>query len=66
MTAKYSHLTVSDGISYKIKTLCGRYISQYNLGAIYMGESVSFSWPVAPLCPKCAALKLIAETGVSK
>lgn len=66
MTAKFSHLTVSDGISYKVKTLCGRYLSQYSLSAIYIEGYEPTAWTRSPLCPKCAAIKLIAETEVSK
>ena len=62
MTAKYSHIATDELNRYKIRTLCGKYVSGMNLGAIYTEGYEPKHWTRAPLCPKCAALRLIAET----
>jgi hypothetical protein len=64
MASKFSHIAVSEGVTYKVKTLCGKYLSQYSLGAIYTEGYEPTAWTRAPLCPKCAALKVIADSAV--
>lgn len=56
---KFSHITLTDNVSSNLqKTLCGSYVSGTNLRAIYFdGNKYAL-----PLCPKCAAARLIAET----
>lgn len=55
----FSHITVSDRMSMNLeKTLCGSYVTGSNLLAVWYEGSLY----ARPLCPKCAALKLIAET----
>lgn len=56
---KLSHITLTDKVSSNLqKTLCGSYVSGMNFRAIYF-ESNKYA---LPLCPKCAAARLIAET----
>ena len=60
MAAKFSHLTDNNSVSpYRVKVLCGKYVDGMNFTAFYGGKYSK------PLCPKCAALKLIAETQVA-
>jgi hypothetical protein len=56
---KFSHITLTSNVSdTHEKTLCGSYVTGINLRAIYFdGNKYAL-----PLCPKCAAARLIAET----
>lgn len=55
----YSHITVTDRMTMNLqKTLCGSYVTGSNLLAVWYEGSLY----ARPLCPKCAAAKLIAET----
>ena len=56
---KFSHITITDNVSDTLtKSLCGAYVSGTNLRAIYFdGNKYAH-----PLCAKCAALRVIAET----
>lgn len=64
--AKFSHITHDTGFRYKLKTLCGRYLDGMNLSAIYTEGYEPTAWKRAPLCPKCAALKIIADTSTPR
>ena len=58
---KFSHYIVDDTTRiWKMATKCGKLIDKNNVSAVYFDEK-QFSF-TKPLCPKCAALKLIDET----
>lgn len=58
MRTKFSHITLVNTVSQNLqKTLCGSYVSGTNLPAIYF-EGTKYG---RPLCPKCAAARLIQE-----
>lgn len=58
MRNQFSHITLVNTVSQNLqKTLCGSYVSGTNLPAIWY-EGAKYA---RPLCPKCAAARLIAE-----
>jgi hypothetical protein len=64
MTNKFSHFAAATNGKYdyrRIKTLCGRYVDLMSLHFTVETKHIKN----APMCPKCAALKLIAETQVT-
>jgi hypothetical protein len=59
MTAKFSHLSVDQhDLGSHVLTLCGRRVNVMSIHWVPKSAYIK----VAPLCPKCAAAKLIAET----
>lgn len=63
-TGKYSHILDGTTTYFKMRTICGRDIEKGNVAAVYF-EDATYSF-TKPLCPKCAALRVIAETATSK
>ena len=60
-TGKFSHIIADNATyKYKLKTSCGKLMDRFSLSGIWI-EATQYSF-TKPLCPKCAALKLIAET----
>lgn len=60
----FSHVLDGTTTLFMMRTICGRDISKGNVAAVYFeDENYSFT---KPLCPKCAALRVIAETSVAK
>jgi hypothetical protein len=65
MLAKFAHLPAG---SYnltesRVKTLCARYVSP---SARTFYDETPRPWATAPLCPKCAAAQLIADTATTE
>jgi hypothetical protein len=61
---QFSHYIADDSTyAFKLLTKCGRLLNKDNISAIYFDEK-QFSF-TKPLCPKCAALRVIAETATS-
>lgn len=60
---KHSHITTENAVrDCLMKTLCGRYVHGTNLPALYVeGGRLQ-----RPLCPRCAAERLIAEVQEAK
>lgn len=58
MRNQFSHITIENKVGHdRLKTLCGSWVLGYNLPAIYW-EGAKYA---RPLCPKCAAARLIQE-----
>lgn len=61
MRNQFSHYIVSGESEkmFKVQTECGRWIDSNNYSAMYFDER-QFAF-TKPLCPKCAAARLIQE-----
>lgn len=70
MTAsnKFSHYLSADhkpsiyGWSSRNKTICGKYVGVMSLRPDEKDIDPKYAYMLAPECPKCAALRLIAQT----
>jgi hypothetical protein len=57
--SRYSHVVENwTPTAARLKTACGAYVSPSNLPAIYSDRQPAYQ---RPICPKCAAAKLLAE-----
>jgi len=68
MTNKFSHYLAADhrssmsGWSSRNKTICGKYVGVMSLRPDVQDLAPKYAAMLAPECPKCAALRLIAQT----